>query len=95
MSRYYLGNLSQSLKDQTTGKEQNRYHLEEIGIAGESTILLKLGGSNDCANTFERYQDFRLRPVQNVGIMSLIKMGTTQDRTLFPPTVHRPQALPR
>ena len=55
MSRSYLGNLSQSLKDQTTGKEQNRYHLEEIGIAGESTILLKLGGSKDCANTFERY----------------------------------------
>jgi hypothetical protein len=55
MSRSYLGNLSQSLKDQTTGKEQNRYHLEEIGIAGESTIRLELAGSKDCANTFERY----------------------------------------
>jgi len=33
-----IGNLSQSLKDQTTGKEQNRYHLEEIGIAGGATI---------------------------------------------------------
>ncbi len=42
MSRYYLGNLSQSLKDQTTGIEQNRYHLEEIDIAGESTIRPKL-----------------------------------------------------
>ncbi len=59
MSRSYLENLSQSLKDQTTGKEQNRYHLEEIGIAGESTILLKLAGSKDCANTFERYSLFR------------------------------------
>jgi hypothetical protein len=55
MSRSHLGNLSQSLKDQTTGKEQNRYHLEEIGIAGESTTRLKLAGSKDCANTFQRY----------------------------------------
>jgi hypothetical protein len=35
MSPSYLGNLPQSLKDQTTGKEQNRYHLEEIDIAAE------------------------------------------------------------
>jgi len=41
MSRFYLENLSQSLKYQTTGKEQNRYHLGEIGTAGESTIRLK------------------------------------------------------
>jgi len=55
MPRYYSGNLSQSLKDQTTGKEQNRYHVEEIGIAGEPTTLLKLGGSKDYANTLEHY----------------------------------------
>ena len=61
MSRSHLGNLSQSLKDQTTSKEQNRYHLEEIGIAGESTIRLKLAGSKDCANTFERYQIFKTK----------------------------------
>jgi hypothetical protein len=58
MSRSYLANLSQSLNDQTTGQEQNRYHLEEIGIAGESTIRLKLGGSKDCAHTLERYSCF-------------------------------------
>jgi hypothetical protein len=55
MSRSYLGILTQSLKDQTTGKEQNRYHLEEIGIAGESTIRVKVAGSKDCANNFGRY----------------------------------------
>jgi hypothetical protein len=36
MYRFHLGNPPQSLKDQTTGIEQNRYHLEEIGIAGKS-----------------------------------------------------------
>jgi hypothetical protein len=51
MSRSYPGNLSQSLRDQTTGKEQNRYHLEEIGIAEECTRLTKIVGSKDCANT--------------------------------------------
>jgi len=55
MYRFHLGNLSQSRKDQTAGKEQNRYHFEEIGIAGESTIRPKLAGSKDCANTFECY----------------------------------------
>jgi hypothetical protein len=32
----YLENLPKSPKDQTTTYERNRYHLEEIGIAGES-----------------------------------------------------------
>jgi hypothetical protein len=36
MSRIYLENLPQGLKDETTGYEQNRYRLEEIGIGGES-----------------------------------------------------------
>jgi hypothetical protein len=36
MSRYYQINFPQSLKDQIIGCEHYRYHLEEIGIAGES-----------------------------------------------------------
>jgi len=36
MFRIYLGNLPESLKDQTTGYERYRYPLGEIGVAGES-----------------------------------------------------------
>jgi hypothetical protein len=56
MCRFHLGNLAQSLKDQTTGIEQNRYHLEEIGIAEESASQRQLTVSRDCANTSACYQ---------------------------------------
>ena len=55
MYRFHLANLPQSLKDQTTGIEQNRYHLEEIGLAEELASQRRLTVSEDCANTFKRY----------------------------------------
>jgi len=55
MYRFYLGNLPQSLKDQTTGIEQNRYHLEETGIAEEWAKQRRLTVSKDCVNTGELY----------------------------------------